>query len=118
MLVLVQDAPALPLALAWGADDPNPASHGLLGLVDEVLEELPHPVCGHRWSGRGRRSGAGESCHHCMGRVATAVTEQNPTGPLRSCTVHSATATPASLMWPLDSNPIKSPTGSLDRVRV
>ncbi|GAA4864937.1 LysR substrate-binding domain-containing protein [Saccharopolyspora rosea] len=39
VLVPVQDAPPIPLALAWREDDPNPALRCLLGLLDEVEAE-------------------------------------------------------------------------------
>ncbi|TDD41098.1 LysR substrate-binding domain-containing protein [Saccharopolyspora elongata] len=40
VLVPVHDAPPIPLALVWRADDPNPALAGLIGLLDEVAAEL------------------------------------------------------------------------------
>ncbi|MGW5644553.1 LysR substrate-binding domain-containing protein [Saccharopolyspora sp. NPDC003752] len=40
VLVPVHDAPPIPLALVWRADDPNPALAGLIGLLDEVAADL------------------------------------------------------------------------------
>ncbi|MCI2418811.1 LysR substrate-binding domain-containing protein [Saccharopolyspora sp. K220] len=40
VLVPVHDAPPIPLALVWRADDQNPALAGLVGLLDEVVAEL------------------------------------------------------------------------------
>ncbi|GAB2762349.1 LysR substrate-binding domain-containing protein [Salinifilum aidingensis] len=40
LLVPLRDAPAIPLALAWREDDPNPALHALVDLLDEVVEEV------------------------------------------------------------------------------
>jgi DNA-binding transcriptional LysR family regulator len=40
VLVRVHDAPPVPLALVWRADDQNPALGGLIGLLDEVVAEL------------------------------------------------------------------------------
>ncbi|MGP4021542.1 LysR substrate-binding domain-containing protein [Saccharopolyspora sp. 5N708] len=40
VLVAVHDAPPIPLALVWRADDQNPALAGLVGLLDEVVAEL------------------------------------------------------------------------------
>ncbi|MEG9518462.1 LysR substrate-binding domain-containing protein [Saccharopolyspora indica] len=40
VLVPVHDAPPVPLALVWRADDANPALAGLIGLLDEVVAEL------------------------------------------------------------------------------
>ncbi|MHA6800212.1 LysR substrate-binding domain-containing protein [Bounagaea algeriensis] len=40
VLVPLPGAPAIPLALAWREDDPNPALHALVDLLHEVVEEV------------------------------------------------------------------------------